>query len=152
MSWSLRAAASGFMMGLSRAPDLNSRSCSAMYTALCPASRGHSGLVLLPCGPWHEEHSAALPSPLAALPVVNGEVAALALAGAAAVAAGGAAGAAPPPVAGGVWATAPACAMTKAAAVTAIQLRLSRIVLFPGATSAIRGRRIVHYGHAGARS
>src|SRR5579862_4462012 len=60
------------MIGLLRTPERNSRSCSAMYTALCPASRGHSALVLLPFGPWQEEHTAALVAPLVALPWVKG--------------------------------------------------------------------------------
>ena len=44
-----------------------------MYTALWPASRGQSGLVLLPFGPWQAEHTADLVAPSAALPWVNGK-------------------------------------------------------------------------------
>src|SRR5579862_3170743 len=72
MSWSLSVLANGFIIGLLRTPDLNSRSCSAMYTALWPASRGQSGLVLLPFGPWHAIHTAALVAPSASLPWANG--------------------------------------------------------------------------------
>src|SRR4029077_18371148 len=73
-----------------RAPERNRRSCPAMYTAFWPASRGQSGLVLLPFGPWQAAHTAALVAPSAALPWVNGESGALA--GVAAAAAGAAAG------------------------------------------------------------
>src|SRR5579863_7920209 len=72
MSWSLSPVASGRMTGLLRTPERNRRSCSAMYTALCPARRGQSGLVLLPFGPWQEEHTAALVAPLVVLPWVKG--------------------------------------------------------------------------------
>src|SRR5580692_8527631 len=74
MSWSDSALTIGIMTGLARAPDLNMRSCSAMYTALCPASRGHSGLVLLPATPWQAAHTAALVAPSATLPCVKGKV------------------------------------------------------------------------------
>src|SRR5580692_9436255 len=74
MSWSDSALTIGIITGLARAPDLNMRSCSAMYTALWPASRGHNGLVLLPATPWQAEHTAALVAPSATLPWVKGKV------------------------------------------------------------------------------
>src|SRR4029077_17279534 len=93
MSWSESEVAMGIMTGFGRAPERNRRSCPAMYTALWPASRGQSGVVLLPFGPWHAAHTAALVAPSAGLPWVNGESGALAgVATAAAGAAGGAAG------------------------------------------------------------
>jgi len=72
MSWSLSVLASGFITGLSRTPERNSRSCSTMYTALCPASRGHSGAELLPFGPWHAEHTADFAAPCVASPSLKG--------------------------------------------------------------------------------
>ena len=84
MSWSLSEAASGCITGLARTPERNSRSCCAMYTAFWPARRGHSGLVLLPSGPWQAAHTAALVAPSAALPLVNGKSLAAVLAGGAA--------------------------------------------------------------------
>src|SRR6516162_9609397 len=72
MSWSLRVLASGFMTGLLRTPERNSRSCSATYTALCPASRGHSGLELFPLGPWQAEQTTAFAVPRVASPSVKG--------------------------------------------------------------------------------
>src|ERR1700722_16635592 len=64
------------MIGLSRVPARNSRSCSAMYTALWPARRGHWGvsLLLLPLGPWQEEHTADFVAPAAAVPCANGSI------------------------------------------------------------------------------
>src|SRR3984957_14424807 len=64
------------MIGLSRVPARNSRSCSAMYTALWPARRGHAGvsLLLLPLGPWQDEHTADFVAPAAAVPCANGSI------------------------------------------------------------------------------
>src|SRR5580704_12709020 len=64
------------MIALSRVPARNSLSCSAMYTALWPARRGHWGvsLLLLPLGPWQEEHTADLVAPAAAVPCANGSI------------------------------------------------------------------------------
>src|SRR6185437_4535226 len=72
MSWSVRVPASGFMIGLLRVPSRNRRNWAAMYTALWPARRGHSGLVLFPLGPWQEEHTADFVAPSATLPCANG--------------------------------------------------------------------------------
>src|SRR6185503_9980668 len=43
-----------------------------MYALCWPASLGHSGLLLLPPGPWQAPQTAALPAPASALPPVNG--------------------------------------------------------------------------------
>ena len=44
---------------------MKSRICLAVYFACWPASFGHSGLVLLPAGPWQATQSAAFASPAA---------------------------------------------------------------------------------------
>src|SRR5690349_20273418 len=43
-----------------------------MYAECWPASLGHSGLLLLPPGPWQAPQTAALPAPAWASPPVNG--------------------------------------------------------------------------------
>src|SRR5580704_6435054 len=153
MSWSLRLAASGFMMGLSRTPERKRRNCSAMYTALWPASRGHSGLTLLPFGPWQDEQTADLVAPSATLPLLNGTPGvAAAAAGVAAGAAG--AGAAAAGTAGVCGAPAKAAAIASAdiaapASPVKPTFRVRGIVFFPVCA---RDRRsgIVHYAGAEA--
>src|SRR5580658_3396878 len=72
MSRSDSIAPIGIMTGLLRTAALKRRSCSATYTAFCPASFGQSGLVLLPLGPWQAMHVATLVAPLCTVPSVYG--------------------------------------------------------------------------------
>ena len=45
------------------APAMKSRICLAVYFACWPASFGHSGLALLPAGPWQATQIAAFAAP-----------------------------------------------------------------------------------------
>src|SRR5688572_8107110 len=72
MSCSVSGSTMGFMIGLLRLPDLNISSCSRRYTAFCPARLGHSGLTLLPLGPWQAVQTAALVAPASAEPAPAG--------------------------------------------------------------------------------
>jgi hypothetical protein len=58
--------------GLTRTPALNSCSCSAMYTAFCPAIFGHCTVVLLPLGPWQAEQVVAFSVPASTVPSAKG--------------------------------------------------------------------------------
>src|SRR5512134_139275 len=60
---------SGNITGLLRFFALNIANCSRRYAAFWPARLGHSGLALLPFGPWHATHTAALAAPASAEPV-----------------------------------------------------------------------------------